>query len=118
MRTSQRLLAFLAYLLSVVGWVIALLFARRDRFVVFHTKQSIALLLFLLAVTAGWGVFAWLTAWFPFMFNIGIAAFGIVIAAFVFAAVVWIRGMSNALRGHILPLPIVGAWARRLPPRP
>jgi hypothetical protein len=40
-----------------------------------------------------------------------------VIAAAVFGLVAWIIGMSNALGARMRPLPIVGAWAKRLPPR-
>jgi len=115
--TSQRILAFLAYLLLVIGWIIVLLFGRRGRFAVFHMKQSLALVAFLLVVTAGWVVLSWLMAWVPYLFGLAMAAFSIVLLAWVFVAVVWVMGMSNALRGRLVPLPIVGAWARRLPPR-
>jgi uncharacterized membrane protein len=114
--TSQRILAFLAYLLSVAGWLLVLLFGRRDRFAVFHMKQSVALLLFILVVTAGWFLFTWLTAWVPFLFILGAGSFSIVMAAYAFAAIAWLIGMSNALRARMVPLPIVGAWASRLPP--
>lgn len=112
--TSQRILAFLAYLLFVLGWLIALVFGRRSRFAVYHAKQSIALALFLVAVMTGWIVFAWLTAWIPSLFIVGIAAFSLVIAAAIFGVIAWLLGMRNALRGQMEPLPIVGGWARRL----
>jgi uncharacterized membrane protein len=115
--TSQRILAFLAYLLFVIGWVIVLLFGRRSRFAVYHMKQSIALVLLLGVVVVGWGVLAWLTAWLPFLFVLGVSSFSIVIAAGVFGLVAWILGMRNALGARMRPLPIVGAWAKRLPPR-
>jgi uncharacterized membrane protein len=114
--TSQRILAFLAYLLFVFGWLIALLFGRRSRFAVYHAKQSMVLALFLVAVMIGWGVFAWLTAWVSSLFIVGIAAFSLVIAAAIFGVIAWIFGMVNALRGRMAPLPIVGGWARRLMP--
>jgi uncharacterized membrane protein len=115
--TSQRILAFLAYLLLVVGWVIVLLFGRRSRFAVYHMKQSIALVLCLLVVAAGWAVLTWLSAWIPFLFVVGVSAFSIVMAAAIFGVVAWVIGMSNALGARMRPLPIVGAWAKRLPPR-
>jgi len=115
--TSQRILAFLAYLLLVVGWIIVLLFGRRSRFAVYHMKQSIALVLFLLAVAAGWALFTWLSAWISFLFIIGVASFSLVMAAILFGLVAWIVGMGNALGAQMRPLPIVGAWAKRLPPR-
>ena len=117
MSTGQRVLAFLAYLLFAIGWLIVLLFGRRSRFAVYHMKQSIALALFLVAVVVAWGVFTWLTAWLPFLFILGVSSFSIVIAAAVFGLVAWILGMRNALGARMRPLPIVGAWAKRLPPR-
>jgi uncharacterized membrane protein len=115
--TSQRILAFLAYLLFIFGWLIVLLFGRRSRFAVYHMKQSIALALFLVAAVVGWAVLAWLTAWIPFLFVLGVSSFSIVIVAVVFGLIAWIIGMRNALGAQMRPLPIVGAWAKRLPPR-
>jgi uncharacterized membrane protein len=114
---SQRVLAFLAYLLLVIGWIIVLLFGRRSRFAVYHMKQSIALVLYLLVVSIGWAMFMWLSAWIPSLFVVGVSSFSIVIAAIIFGVVAWIIGMSNALGARMRPLPIVGAWAKRLPPR-
>jgi uncharacterized membrane protein len=113
-KTSQRILACLAYLLCVPGWLIALAFGRRSRFVVYHVKQSVALVLSLVAVLIGWGVLAWLTAWGSALFIVGVAAFSLVIAAAIFGVIAWLLGMVNALRGQMAPLPIVGGWARRL----
>lgn len=117
MSTSQRILAFLAYLLFVIGWLIVLLFGRRSRFAVYHMKQSIALVLVLVAAVVGWAVLTWLMAWVPFLFIVGVSSFSLVIAAAVFGVVAWILGMRNALGARMRPLPIVGAWAKRLPPR-
>lgn len=115
--TSQRILAFLAYLLPALGWIIALLVGRRSRFVMYHLKQAIALLAFLVAVGAGWAAFTWLSGWAPGLFTVGVASFSLVIAAALFGLVALIIGMSHALGARMRPLPIVGAWARRLSPR-
>jgi uncharacterized membrane protein len=114
-KTSQRILACLAYLLCVPGWLIALAAGRQSRFVVYHVKQSVALALFLVAVLIGWGVLVWLTAWVSVLFIVGIAAFSLVIAAAIFGVIAWVLGMRNALRGQMAALPIVGQWSRRLP---
>jgi uncharacterized membrane protein len=115
--TSRRILAFLAYLFSIVGSVIVLLLLRRDRYVAYHARQSIALFLFVAAVAAGWGVVTWLTAWIPYLGIVGISAFSLVIAALAFAVAATIMGMANALRDRAAPLPLVGGWAKRIPPR-
>ena len=116
MNTPNRGLAFIAYLLSIVGWLIVLVVGRRDRFAAFHARQSLALLLFLVLVTAGWYVIFWLTSFVPYLAIIGLSLFSLVIAAFVFALYAWIRGMSNALNARMTALPIVGKLAQRLPP--
>jgi hypothetical protein len=46
-----------------------------------------------------------------------LSAFSLVIAALVFAVIGTIMGMSNALRDRTAPLPLIGGWAKRLPPR-
>jgi uncharacterized membrane protein len=115
--TSRRLLAFLAYLFSIVGSVILLLLLRRDRYVAYHARQAIALFLFVAAAAVGWAVIAWLTVWVPFLPIVGLSAFALIIAALVFAVIATIMGMSNALRDRAAPLPLVGGWARRIPPR-
>jgi uncharacterized membrane protein len=115
MNTSARIPAFLAYLLLPVGWLYVFLFGRRDPAAVFHCKQSIALVAFVLAVTASWVAVGWLLAWIPFGFVLSVALFAIVIAAYLFAVVVWLVGMANALRARRTPLPIVGGWGERLP---
>ncbi len=117
MSTSQRTLAFLAYLLSPVGCLIVVLFGQHDRFAVYHMKQSLALLLFLVGVTITWAVLTWLSVWGPLLFGFMMAAFSVVLAAYVFALVLWVLGMANALRARTSPLPIIGGWGTRLPPR-
>jgi uncharacterized membrane protein len=113
--SSDRIVAFLAYLLPVIGWLYALIAHRKNAFVVFHTKQAIGLVLFLLGVFAGWAVIAYLLAMIPFVAIVGVILFSLVIAAFILGAVVWIIGMANALRGQLGYLPIFGHRASSLP---
>lgn len=115
MNASQRINAFLAYLLLPIGWLYVLLFHRRDRWVVFHCKQSIAIVAWLVAITVGWAVVGWLLAWIPYAIVLSMALFSLVIVAYVIAAILWIIGMANALRGHARRLPIVGRWGYQLP---
>jgi len=115
MSSSQRIHAFLTYLLLPIGWLYALIFHRRSPWVIFHCKQSIALVAWLLAITAGWLVLSWLLGWIPYAFVVGMALFSLVIAAYVFGVILWIVGMANALRGRAKRLPVVGRWGQRLP---
>ncbi len=116
MSISERIAAFLSYLLLPIGWLVVLLFGRRSATAVFHCKQAIALVAFVVIAFAAWGGIAWLLIWIPFGDVVGFALFGLVIIVMIFAVVAWIVGMSNALRGRMAPLPIVGGWVRRFMP--
>jgi len=113
MDNSKRFPAFAAYF-PVIGWIYAYVSRRNDVFVRFHLRQSIGLFLFLAAVALGWIAVGWLIAWIPYMFIFSIALFGLLIAAAVFAIIVSLVGMSNALEGRMLCLPIFGRYANNL----
>jgi uncharacterized membrane protein len=114
-KSSSRISAFLAYLLPIVGWLFVLLFRKDDRFAVFHTKQSIMLVVAAIVVPLVWAVVAWILTWIPtFGAMTSVALFALVVAAFLVLLVDWILGMVNALRGKMKPLPMVGAWVDRI----
>ena len=117
MSRPSRLPAVLAYLVPVIGWLYVLFFQRKNSLAVYHLKQSIGLVLFLVATTAGWAVIAWALAWIPYMAVLSIALFAIVIVAYLYGIVAWILGLSNALSARLAPLPLFGQWASRLPIR-
>ena len=117
MRRSSRIPAVVAYLIPIIGWLYVLFFQRKNSLAVYHLKQSIGLVLFLVAITAGWAVIAWVLAWIPYMAVLGIALFAIVIAIYLYGLVAWILGLINALNGRLTPLPLFGQWASRLPIR-
>jgi len=112
--TSDRFFAFLTYPLLVVGWLLVLIFGRGSRLARFHVKQSVGLWLFALGVTLGWAAAGWVLAWIPYMAAVSAALFSLVAAAWLFAIILWLMGMVNALRGRLAPLPIIGGWANRL----
>lgn len=115
MSKQSPLPAFIAYLIPIVGWLYVFLFQRKNTLAVFHLRQAIGLALFLVGVFAGWAVVAYLIAIIPVMAVVSVALFSIVIAAFIFGFVAWIGGMLNALRSQATLLPLIGAWASRLP---
>ncbi len=114
MNTSSRIPAALAYV-PLLGWLYVLFLARKNLLAIYHLKQSVGLFLFLIAATAAWAAVAWLTAWIPFMFILGIALFGIAIGAYLYGLVAWVLGLINALNARLAPLPLFGEWASRLP---
>ena len=115
MKTSQRIAASLAYLLLVIGWAYILLFERRNRLALFHCRQAMGLVLFLLGVSLGWVVVGWLLAWLPYMAVVSAGLFSVVAVAWAFGACIWVLGIIRALRGRMAPLPLIGRWANRLP---
>jgi uncharacterized membrane protein len=115
MGLSDRISAFVTYLLPVVGWIYVGIFQAKNRFARFHMRQSIGLFLSMVLVTAAWGLVTWLLAWIPYAFVLGIALFTLPLAAYIFGVIAWITGMVNALRCREADLPIVGGYSNRLP---
>jgi uncharacterized membrane protein len=113
---QNRTLAFLAYLLSILGWGYVLLFQRKDRLAVYHAKQSLVLTLVAVGSIVVWLLGSWVLAWVPLAGPLLAAAlFSQVILAFAFLAAAWIIGMVYALKDKMQPLPVVGRWAERIP---
>lgn len=113
---SSRLAAVIAYV-PVIGWLYVFALQRQNPLAMYHLRQSIGMVLFLIAVAVGWALVAWLLAWIPFAFILGIALFALVIAAYFYSVVLLLIGLRNALTAKLTPLPIFGEWASHLPIR-
>lgn len=114
MNAFPRTPAVIAYI-PVLGWLYVLLFQRRNPFAVFHVRQSIGLVGFLIAALAVWAVVAWLLAWIPFAMLLGTALFALVILAYGFGIFALISGAVNASKGRAVILPVFGNMANRIP---
>lgn len=106
--------AVIAYI-PVIGWLYVYFLQRKNPFAVFHLRQSVGLVLFLLGALVGWAIVAYLIALIPYMAAFSVGLFTIVIAAYLFGAVTWVMGILNALKSKSIPLPLFGQWANRLP---
>ena len=115
MNRPSRLPAVLTYLIPVIGWLYVVFFQRKNLLAIYHLKQSLGIVLFLVVTTASWAVVGWILAWLPYMAVLSIALFAIAIVAYLYGCVAWILGLSNALRARLTPLPLFGQWASRLP---
>lgn len=111
--TKTNFSALIAYI-PVIGWLYVLLFRRQNEFAMFHLRQSIGLVVFLALTLVGWGVITWVLSWIPFGTLVGVMAFTLVIAAFIFGLIYWVIGMVYALQGRVVLLPIFGKIANRL----
>jgi uncharacterized membrane protein len=105
----------LTYLVPVIGWLYVLFFHRKNSLAIYHFKQSIGLVIFLVATTVSWVAVGWILGWIPYMAVLSMALFAIVIVAYLYGIAAWILGLSNALSTRMAPLPFFGQWASRLP---
>lgn len=116
MDTTNRIPAFLAYLLLIVGCLYVFIFEREDKFAVFHAKQSLLIMLTALLAPLVWAVGAWLISWLlPFGFALAVALFSLVVAAYLFLAGLWLLGMLYVSQTKVKPLPLIGGWAKWIP---
>ena len=115
MNRSSRLPAVLAYLLPVLGWLYVFVFERRNSFALYHLRQAIGLVVFLVVILVAWGVVGWLLAWIPYLGILSIALFALVVSAYIYGIVAWLIGIFNALSDREIPLPLFGRLASRLP---
>ncbi len=114
MNSSQRLPAALAYV-PILGWLFVLFTQQNNKLAIFHVRQAIGLVAFLMLIFFGWALFTWLVSFIPFGFLVGNALFALVLAAFIYGVFALIVGISHASRGKPVYLPIFGRRAARLP---
>jgi uncharacterized membrane protein len=113
--TSSKLFAFLAYLLLIIGWLFVFLFRRNDKFAMYHTKQSVVLVIAVIIVPLAWAIAGWIISWLPFIgFTLAVAFFALVIAVELCFLIAWIVGMVYAGQGRAKPLPFVGSYVSRI----
>ena len=98
---DSKLFAFLAILLSVVGFIIALIAKRDDKYVMFYAKES--LILFITGIIAK--VLTFLLA----ITIVGILAIPVVWIAYF---VIWIIALINSVSGKQKSTPLVGKYAK------
>lgn len=95
---ESKLFAFLAYLLSILGFIIVFLVRRHDQFAMYHAKQS--LVLFIAAAILKAIAIIPLLGWFVY------------VVGSLIVLILWIIGLINALNGAEKPLPIVGKFSK------
>ncbi|RLT45614.1 MAG: hypothetical protein DWI57_00090 [Chloroflexi bacterium] len=113
---KSRILAFLSYLLLVVGAVYVLLFHRKDEFAAFHARQSLVLVAAAILAPAVWYAIAWLVMWIPGVGGpLGLGLFSGVLAAYLAVIFGWLRGLVDSLAAQQRAVPFFGGWTRYLP---
>jgi uncharacterized membrane protein len=100
LQSDSKLWAFLAVFLSIIGFVLALLAKKDDKYVMFYAKQSFVLFISGLIVSA--------IAWVPL---IGWVAFPILsLILFVLSIIALVYSLS----GEMKETPIVGEYGNKL----
>jgi uncharacterized membrane protein len=114
---NEKVLAVIAYILSPVGAIIALLFGRGRALCRHHARRSLELFVFVTVLFVAWLVVAHLLTLIPYVgFPVGIMLFGLVLAALLFALVLALIGIVKAIKGEEVIFPMVSARMAALEP--
>lgn len=101
---NKILFAFLATFLSIIGFVIALIVKRKDKYVMYYAKQSLVIFIIITVI----GVVAMIFLVLPIIGNIINVAVGIL------SVILWIVSWIYALSGQEKEIPIVSEWAEKI----
>jgi uncharacterized membrane protein len=101
-KDEKILFAFLATFLSIIGFIIALIAKRDDKYIMFYAKQS--LIVFITGAILG--VLSWVFIWIPGIGWIINTAVNIII--FIFWLISWIYALSNEEK----EVPVIGKYAK------
>ncbi len=101
---ESKIYAFLATFLSIIGFIIALIVKRKDKYVMFYARQS--LVIFIIGAVAG--------ALSSLFRIIPIIGWIIQTALFILVFLLWLFSWLYALSGKMKEIPIVGDWAKKI----
>jgi len=98
---DSKLFAFLGVFLPLVGFIIALLAKKKDKYVMHYANQGLILFI------------AWLIAWVVFMIPV-IGWFILGPICYVIVFVLWIIGIFYSLSGEMKDIPIIGKYSSKI----
>ncbi len=101
---ESKVWAFLAYLLSIIGFVIVLLAKRKDSFAMYHAKQSLVLFIAAIIVAIIGSIFNFIPILGPL----------ISVVLRILIIVLWIIGMVNSIQGKEKVLPLIGSYGQKI----
>lgn len=102
---DSKLFAFLAVLLSIIGFIIAILSKKDDDYVMFYAKQSLILFI-------AWVIF-WASLSILVILTFGLFAFLAPIIGVIFV-VFWIIQIIYSLSGEKRETPLIGKFAEKI----
>lgn len=116
MTSTNRIFAFLSYLLLIPGWLIVLIFRRKHESELAHARQSMVINLVAVLALLVWFLVTWMLVSIPIMGPLlAWFAFALVLMIWIAFAILWLTGMIRALRGSQKPLALIGSWAVKIP---
>jgi len=101
---DKKIFAFLATFLSIIGFVIALMTKRKDKYVMYYAKHSLVIFVILVIV----GIIGKIFLIIPIAGDIINAALVII------SIIVWLLSWIYALSGKEKYIPIVTEWANKI----
>lgn len=102
--SDSKLFALLGIVLSIVGFILAMLLKKDNKYVMFYAKQG--LVLFIVAVIVN--IVGWVFSIIPI--------FGRIITGilWILLLVLWIIGIIYSLSGEEKDIPIIGVFAKKI----
>ncbi len=103
---SGKTMAGISYLFEPIGFIIALITNRQNKYVMFHAQQALLIMMIwvilnILWVTSVIPIFGWIIDIF-------------IILGDIFLIILWIIGIINGFSGKVTPVPIIGELAYKL----
>ncbi|MBD3252549.1 hypothetical protein GF386_02360 [Candidatus Pacearchaeota archaeon] len=104
-KNDERILfAFLATFLSIIGFVIAIITKRKDKYVMFYAKQS--LVIFIIAIIVS--IIQTVLFWIPIIGKL--IYYGLSIIIFI----IWVTSWIYALTGKQRDIPFISIWSKKI----
>jgi uncharacterized membrane protein len=103
-KDDSKIFAFLATFLSIVGFIIAILVKRDNKYVMFYAKQS--LVIFIIALIAG--IVNQIFMWIPIIGAIISTVINLIVA------IIWILSWVYALSGEEKDIPFVSDYSKKI----
>ena len=103
LKEDSKTFAFLAVFLSIVGFIIALLTKKDDKYVMYYAKESLVLFIASVILYIAGGILTVIT----------LGIFGIVMfLVWLFIMVLWVIQIINSFSGEMRSTPIIGQYAK------
>ena len=98
--SDSKIWAFLAYLLGVIGFILIFTLKKKNKFAMFHAKQSLILFIFmaLVSITGSIPIIGWL----------------FIIPGYILSIILWVQGIVYALTGKKKALWLIGKFGEKM----